>query len=81
VGRSPDAGARTTAAPSAIPFGRSLAGFASARRGRFGGYSGCSRKRHRRADRVGFDLVELLAAHGFLLHSFLSPIATRRIDS
>jgi len=35
----------------------------------------------RRADRVGFDLVELFAAHGFLLDSFLSPIANRRTDS
>ena len=34
----------------------------------------------RRADALGFDLVELLGAHGFLLHSFLSPIANRRSD-
>jgi 2,4-dienoyl-CoA reductase-like NADH-dependent reductase (Old Yellow Enzyme family) len=34
----------------------------------------------KRADRLGFDLVELLGAHGFLLHSFLSPISNRRSD-
>jgi 2,4-dienoyl-CoA reductase-like NADH-dependent reductase (Old Yellow Enzyme family) len=34
----------------------------------------------KRADRLSFDLVELLGAHGFLLHSFLSPISNRRSD-
>jgi 2,4-dienoyl-CoA reductase-like NADH-dependent reductase (Old Yellow Enzyme family) len=32
-------------------------------------------------ERLGFDLVELLGAHGFPLHSFLSPISNRRADS
>ena len=69
-----------TIAPSAIPFGpdwatpRAMTGDDIVRlRDAFA-------QAARRAVRCGFDAIELHMAHGYLLHSFVSPVSNRRND-
>ncbi len=77
----PDEGAWTTFAPSAVPFrtdwhtpqALDAAGMARIR--------DAFVDSARRADRAGFDLVELHAAHGYLLNEFCSPLSNHRTDA
>jgi 2,4-dienoyl-CoA reductase-like NADH-dependent reductase (Old Yellow Enzyme family) len=76
----PDEGAWTTHAPSAIPFvadgpaphamtrddiKQTVADFVASTQ---------------RINRIGYDVIELHGAHGYLLHQFLSPLSNQRTD-
>ena len=77
----PEEGAWTTSAPSALPHAPGepppvaldVAGLARVK--------AAFVQAAQRAERLGLQLIELHAAHGYLLHQFLSPVANRRTDA
>jgi 2,4-dienoyl-CoA reductase-like NADH-dependent reductase (Old Yellow Enzyme family) len=68
-----------TLGPSAVPF-TGYATPAAMTAGQIADLVAAFADAARRADDAGFDVVEVHAAHGYLLHQFLSPRANRRVD-
>lgn len=72
-------GGWTTVAPSPIPFGDMATPEALDADG-IRAVETAFADAARRADQAGFDVVEIHAAHGYLLHEFLSPLSNERTD-
>lgn len=80
AGRKSKSGDRIVA-PSAIPFDEGSATPEAMTASDLRDVVEAFRDGARRARDAGFDVVELHAAHGYLLNSFLSPLTNRRTDA
>lgn len=69
-----------TSAPSALPFASGEHPPLALSRSEMGGIRQAFAAASRRAVRLGIDAVQVHAAHGYLLHQFLSPLSNRRDD-
>jgi 2,4-dienoyl-CoA reductase-like NADH-dependent reductase (Old Yellow Enzyme family) len=74
-------GGWTPVAPSAIPFSEKYATPRALDEAGIDAVVEAFRAAAVRARNVGFDLVEIHAAHGYLLHEFLSPLSNHRTDA
>ena len=75
-----DADPWPTLAPSAIPFGDKWHTPKEMTADDIARVQNLFVESARRAVRIGFDLIELHYAHGYLAHSFLSPVSNKRTD-
>jgi 2,4-dienoyl-CoA reductase-like NADH-dependent reductase (Old Yellow Enzyme family) len=70
-----------TAAPSAIPFADNYHTPAALDAAGIDRIKAAFVQATVRAARLGFDVIELHAAHGYLLHQFMSPLSNHRTDA
>jgi 2,4-dienoyl-CoA reductase-like NADH-dependent reductase (Old Yellow Enzyme family) len=69
-----------TVAPSAVPYAEGGPVPHALEVGEIAEIVGAFAETARRARRAGFRIAEIHAAHGYLLHEFLSPLSNRRND-
>lgn len=77
---APPAGWSPIVAPSALPFDDGYQTPHALAEEEIRALVGAFAAAAARAGRAGFEVVELHAAHGYLVHEFLSPISNRRDD-
>ncbi|MBM86277.1 MAG: oxidoreductase [Rhodospirillaceae bacterium] len=75
-----DEGAWETIAPSAIPFANDWHRPVEMDRALMDEVVGAHVDAVQRAERIGFEAIEMHGAHGYLMSEFLSPIANQRKD-
>jgi 2,4-dienoyl-CoA reductase-like NADH-dependent reductase (Old Yellow Enzyme family) len=76
----PEEGAWPTLAPSAVPLAPGWPTPRALDRAGMDAVRQAFVDAVRRAQRIGFDLIEVHSSHGYLLSEFLSPLANRRSD-
>jgi len=77
----PHEGGWQTVAPSAVPFSPTYSTPQALDQAGINDTIEAFRQAARRALKAGFEVVEIHAAHGYLLHQFLSPLANKRTDA
>ena len=77
---TPEEGRWQTVAPSAIPFSETYSTPKALDEAEIAGLISAFSDAAKRANTAGFDFVEIHAAHGYLLHEFLSPLSNQRTD-
>ncbi len=78
---APDAGGWIPVAPSALAFSPNYPQPRELKLTEMSEITSAFAAAAKRALLAGFDVVEIHAAHGYLLHEFLSPLANQRVDA